>query len=484
MAANMGSEIDYSRKWLVMTAVAAGTLLTTIDGNIVNVALPTLVRELGTDFATIQWVVLSYLLALATLMLSLGRLGDMIGKKPIYTTGFVIFTLGSVLCGLAPSVYWLIAFRVVQAIGGAMLLSLSMAIVTEAFPPQERGGALGMNGTFVSVGIVAGPTLGGLILSVAPWHWIFLVNLPIGIVGTFLAIRYIPAPQKQERQQFDYGGAGALFISLLGFLLALTVGQQRGFGDTAVLILLSIFVLFLALFIYIENRAAQPMINLRLFRNRLFSINLITGFITFIAIAGTVILMPFYLENILGFDTRQVGLLMAVVPLFLGVVAPLSGSLSDRFGTRPITVAGLAMLVLGYWAMSTLNAQTTGLGYVLRLLPVGIGMGMFQSPNNSAVMGSVPRERLGIASGLLAIGRTLGQTTGIALLGALWASRVMVYEGDVLAGGATVGTAVSQISALHDTFRFIVLLMLAGLALAVWGWMQEKGLRSSIEQSP
>jgi EmrB/QacA subfamily drug resistance transporter len=478
MAANTGSEIDYSRKWVVMTAVAAGTLLTTIDGNIVNVALPTLVRELGTDFATIQWVVLSYLLALATLMLSLGRLGDMIGKKPIYTTGFVIFTLGSVLCGLAPSVYWLIAFRVAQAIGGAMLLSLSMAIVTEAFPPHERGRALGTIGTFVSVGIVAGPTLGGLILSVAPWRWIFLVNLPVGIVGTFLAIRYIPAPQKQERQQFDYGGAGALFVSLLSFLVALTVGQQRGFGDTAVLILLALFILFLALFTGIENRSAQPMINLRLFRNRLFSINLITGFITFIAIAGTVILMPFYLENILGFETRQVGLLMAVVPLFLGVVAPLSGSLSDRFGTRPITVAGLAMLVLGYWAMSTLNVQTTGLGYVLRLLPVGVGMGMFQSPNNSAVMGSVPRERLGIASGLLAIGRTLGQTTGIALLGALWASRVMVYEGEVLAGGATVGTAVSQISALHDTFLFIVLLMMAALVTAVWGWAQERGLRS------
>ena len=479
----MEANIDYSRKWVVMTAVAAGTLLTTIDGTIVNVALPTLVRDLEANFATIQWVVLGYLLALATLMLSLGRLGDMIGKKPIYTTGFIIFTLGSVLCGLAPTVYWLIGFRVVQAIGGAMLLSLGMAIVTEAFPPQERGRALGITGTFISVGIVAGPTLGGLILSVTTWHWIFLVNLPIGIVGTILALRYIPASQSQERQQFDYGGAGALFISLLGLLLALTMGQQRGFGDTAVLVLFAAFFLFLILFVIIENRTAYPMIDLRLFDNKLFSINLITGFATFVAISGTVILMPFYLENILGFATSQVGLLMAVVPLFLGAVAPLSGSLSDRFGTRPITVAGLAMLALGYWTMSTLNQQTTGLGYVLRLLPVGIGMGMFQSPNNSAVMGSVPRRRLGIASGLLAISRTLGQTTGIALLGALWAGRTMVYEGVVLAGGATEATAVSQISGLHDTFLFIALVMLAALALAIWALVKEKELRPTEQSS-
>ncbi len=479
----MEANIDYSRKWLVMTAVAAGTLLTTIDGNIVNVALPTLVRELQTDFATVQWVVLAYLLALATLMLSLGRLGDIIGKKPIYVAGFIIFTAGSVLCALTPSIYWLIVFRVVQAVGGAMLLALSMAIVTEAFPAQERGRALGLNGTFVSVGIVAGPTLGGLLLSVTTWHWIFLVNLPIGIVGTILAIRYVPASKSSGQQQFDYGGAGALFISLLGLLLGLTVGQQRGFGDTAVLILFAAFFLFLILFVIIENRAAQPMIDLRLFGNKLFSINLITGFVTFVAIAGTVILMPFYLENILGFATSQVGLLMAVVPLFLGVVAPLSGSLSDRFGTRPITVMGLVMLVLGYWAMSTLNQQTTGLGYVLRLLPVGMGMGMFQSPNNSAVMGSVPRQRLGIASGLLAISRTLGQTTGIAFLGALWAGRTMVYEGFVLTGGATEATAVSQISGLHDTFLFIVLLMLVALALAIWALVKEKELRPTEQSS-
>ncbi|MCP4426350.1 MAG: MFS transporter [Chloroflexi bacterium] len=466
-----------------MTAVAVGLLLTTIDGTIVNVALPTLVRDLQTNFAAIQWVVLAYLLTLATLLLSLGRLGDMIGKKPIYIAGFVIFTLGSVLCGLAPTVYWLIGFRVVQAIGGAMFLALGMAIVTESFPPQERGRALGISGTFISVGIVIGPTLGGFIVNALSWRWIFYVNLPVGIIGTWLALRFVPAFKPTGQQQFDFGGAITLFFSLLTLLLGLTIGQQRGFGPLTYFLLLSSG-LFLFGFLTIEKRAAQPMIDLRLFRNKLFSVNLITGFMTFVAIAGTVILMPFYLENVLGFAPREVGLLMAVVPLFLGVVAPLSGNLSDRLGTRPLTVAGLLVLALGYYAMSTLNQQTTGLGYALRLLPVGIGMGLFQSPNNSAVMGSVPREQLGVASGLLAVTRTLGQTTGIALLGALWASRTAAHHGPDLTGGATVASSAAQVSGLYDTFLAIVVLMVVGLGLAVWGWTQERkpGRSSSTSQ--
>ena len=186
------TEIDYTRKWYVMAAIAMSLFLATIDGSIVNVALPTLVRELNTDFATVQWVVLGYLLVQTTLMLSMGRLGDMIGKKPIYTAGVIIFTLGSLLCGLAPTVLWLIGFRLLQAIGASMTLSLGTAIVTEAFPPTERGRALGLSGTIVSVGIVFGPTIGGIILEALSWHWIFFVNLPVGILGTVMALRYVP----------------------------------------------------------------------------------------------------------------------------------------------------------------------------------------------------------------------------------------------------------------------------------------------------
>ncbi|GAB4427820.1 MAG: MFS transporter [Anaerolineae bacterium] len=468
--------IDYSRKWTVMAAVSMGIFLATIDGSIVNIALPTLVRELHTNFATVQWVVLSYLLALSTLLPGMGRLGDMIGKKPVYTTGFIVFTVGSVLCGLAPNIYWLIGFRVVQAVGGAMVFALGIAIVTEAFPPQERGKALGFAGTVVSVGIVVGPTLGGIIIDALSWHWIFLVNLPVGIIGTLMVLRFVPNFKPVGSQKFDFLGAITLFVSLVSLLVALTWGQGIGFTDPRILLLLGLWLLFLLLFVAIEWRVSQPMIELSLFRNNLFSVGLITGFITFVAIAGTTILIPFYLENVLGYSPRQTGLLLAVVPVVLGVVAPASGALSDRLGTRLISVVGLGLLVLGYWALSTLTAETTALGYVLRLLPIGLGMGVFQSPNNSAIMGAVPRQRLGIASGLLSVTRTLGQTSGIAVLGAWWASRVMAYTGQILPEGATSAPVAAQVAGLHDTFLAVTAMVVVALLLAGWALVQERRL--------
>jgi EmrB/QacA subfamily drug resistance transporter len=465
---------DYSKKWLVMLAVGMGIFLATIDGSIVNIALPTLTEDLQTSFATVQWVVLSYLLTVTTLMLGVGRLADMRGKKRLYALGFVVFTVGSVLCGLAPGVYWLIGFRVLQGVGAAMTMALGTAIVTEAFPPGERGKALGISGAIVSIGIVIGPTLGGLLLQAFSWHAIFFVNLPVGILGTLLALRHVPAIQPPGGQRFDFSGALTLFVSLLSLLVALTLGQNRGFGDRYVWLLLVIFTAFLAVFIAIELRVPQPMIDLRLFQDRLFTISLVTGSLTFVAMAGTVLLMPFYLQDLLGYSPRQAGLLLSVVPAALGVLAPLSGSLSDRFGTRPITLAGLAILLVGFITVSTLDAETTSLGYILRFLPVGLGLGVFQSPNNSAIMGAAPRERLGIVSGMLAVNRTLGQTTGIAVLGALWASRVFAEVGETLPGGATTAPAAAQIAGLQQTVLVIVGLLAFALGLGIWGLVETR----------
>lgn len=465
---------DYSRKWYVMVAVGMGIFLSTIDGSIVNVALPTLARTFDVDFAIVQWVVLAYLLAVSTLMLGVGRLADMVGKKPIYTTGFIIFTIGSVLCGLAPNIYFLIGFRVLQAVGAAMLLALGMAIITESFPAAERGRALGISGSIISIGIVIGPTVGGLLIDAFSWRWIFFVNLPVGIAGTLLAWRFVPNVRPPGGQRFDFLGAGTLFASLLSLLMGLTLGQQLGFLDTLVLLLFASFAFFLILFIVIEWRSDQPVIDLRLFRNGQFSTGLLTGFITFVAIAGTIILMPFYLENVLGYEPREVGFLMAAVPVALGITAPLAGAASDRFGTRPITVIGLLVLIGGYLAMSTLDASTSAWGFLLRFFPIGAGMGIFQSPNNSAIMGSAPRRRLGIVSGMLAITRTLGQTTGIAVLGALWASRVFFYLGVTLKDGATSAPPASQVPALQDTFLVMAAMMTVALSLALLALVRER----------
>jgi len=474
MQTDITNDIDYSKKWAIMTVVSVGTFLSVLDGNIVNIALPTIMRELNTDFATVQWVVLAYLLAMATLMLSIGRLGDMLGKKQLYTAGIIIFTIGSLLCGMAPTIYSLIGFRVVQAVGAAMILALGMAIATEAFPPAERGKAMGIIGTVISVGIIIGPTAGGVIIEHLAWNWIFFVNLPVGIIGTILAIRFLPTYATNGRSSFDYVGAVTMFVTLLALLLGLTIGQQQGFGETAVLSLFALHLVTLVFFIWWERRNPHPMIDLRIFRNVLFSVNLFTGLLAFISVAGTVILLPFYLQDVLGFSPQKIGLLLAIVPVVLAVVSPLSGVLSDKLGTRPITAVGLAILVFGYWAMSTLTTETSAIGFVTRLLPVGIGMGVFSSPNNSAVMGAASRKRLGIASGLLALTRTLGQTTGIALLGALWAARAVFYNEAPLPDGATTASAAIQVASLQDTFLVMTGIMSIALLVGLWAFWYER----------
>jgi EmrB/QacA subfamily drug resistance transporter len=463
-------DIDYSRKWLVMAAVGSGIFLSTIDGSIVNLALPTLVRDFGSPFALVEWVILAYLLTISTLLLSVGRLGDMVGKKPLYTAGFVIFTIGSMLCGIAPSIYWLIFFRVFQGLGAVTITALGLAILTESFPADERGKALGIGGAVVSVGIVVGPVLGGLILGAISWRWIFYVNLPVGVAGTLMALSYVPGIKPAGGRRFDYLGAVTLFVSLFSLLTALTWGQFVGLTDRRILLLLANAALFAALFVFSQLRAKEPLIALRLFRDSQFSIGLVSGFITFVGVAGATLLLPFYLEDVLGYDPAKAGIFMAVVPLGLGITAPLAGSLSDRFGTRLITVTGLAGVVVGYYALSTLEIGTSAAGLVSRFLPIGIGMGIFQSPNNSAIMGSAARDQLGIVSSTLAATRTVGQTSGVALLGALWASRALNYASAEGVDSASSASAGAQAAALQDTYLVTMALVATSLLLALVTW--------------
>jgi len=460
--------IDYSRKWYVMATVAMGIFLSTIDGTIINVALPTLVSDLNADFPTVQWVMLSYLLTLAILLLTMGRLGDMVGKKPIYALGMVIFTTGSVLCGLSPTVYWLIGFRVLQAIGASMTMALGTAILAEAFPPTERGQAMGISGTMVAIGIVTGPVLGGIIVDALSWHWIFLVNVPVGCAGIFMVLRYVQGTRPAGNQRFDFLGAGTLLSSLLCLLLALTIGQRIGFVQGPILALLAAWLVLLGLFILVESRVAQPMIELGLFRNPDFSTSLIAGFIVFVAIDGVFVLMPFYLQDVLGFAPRLVGLLLAVSPIALGLTAPISGRLSDRFGSRHIMAIGLFVLTCGFYAISTLTMGTTIPAYILRLILIDTGMGLFEPPYASLIMGSVPPARFGVAAGLLHIAMALGNTVGIAVLGALWTARVSARLDRLPQSGATSAPAEIQMAALNDTYLIATFLIALALSLVVW----------------
>jgi EmrB/QacA subfamily drug resistance transporter len=467
-------EVDYGRKWLVMITISVGVILATIDGSIVNVAFPTLVDELGTTFNAIQWVALGYLLTIATLTLGVGRLGDIVGKKRIYTAGFSVFTIASMLCGLAPGVGWLIGFRVVQGLGSVMILALGAAILTEAFPPTERGRALGLIGTAVSIGIITGPVVGGLLISTFGWRAIFFVNLPIGILGTLLALRHVPNTRPVGGQTFDFLGAGLLSASLFSVSLALTLGQDLGFRSPPILTGFAVAMVSAVAFVAVERRAASPMVRLDLFRDPRLSVGVTTGFLVFSALSATFLLLPFYLEGVLGFDVREVGLLLGAAPLVVGIAAPLSGNLSDRVGVKPLTVAGLAILTVTFFGFLTLDIDTGVLGYLVLAIPVGLGVGVFQSPNNSAIMGAVPREYSGVAGGLLTLTRLLGQIWGIAVLGSVWAARVAGHAGGAVAGGdPSSAPPAAQVAGIHDTFVVVAGIMLLALAIGVWGLRRE-----------
>lgn len=471
MPTSLPETVNSPARWLALAGVGMGVLMATLDSSIVNISLPAFVAIFDTTFAMVQWVILAYVLVITSLLLGAARLGDMFDKKKLYLIGLTLFTIGSVLCSLSNSIFWLILFRAVQGLGAVFTQALGMAIITQIFPARERGKALGIMGSVVSIGIALGPPLGGLILSTASWHWIFLVNLPIGIATLVIVQRFIPnLPPARRGQQFDRGGGLVLFLTLGLYAFGMTSGQQGGFSQPAVMVSLIAAALGLLVFLYLESRLPQPMVDLSLFRNILFSMNLMMAFLVFIVMAGMFIL-PFYLQLVLKLPASLIGLLMMVHPIGMGIVAPLAGALSDRFGSRVISLFGLISIAGGCFALSTVQEGMTPLQFFPRTLLFGIGMGLFQAPNNSAVMSTVPSERLGIGSGLLVLSRTLGQTTGLPLMGSLFTASVLVAGN--LPAGTDITTAGAQVlvSGLQRTYQtaagFILTSTLIAL-IALW----------------
>jgi EmrB/QacA subfamily drug resistance transporter len=475
--------ISHSHKWLAMAGLGMGVFMATLDASIVNISLPTLVQEFKTNFATIQWVVLSYALVLTSLMLMVARLGDMIDKKRIWMVGLALFTLGSLLCGLSPSVGWLIAFRALQGLGATMMQALGIAMITEVFPPNERGRALGIMGSVVSTGIAIGPPLGGILIGLVGWRSIFLVNIPIGLITAFVVTRYVPNSYPTvAKQRFDLRGAGVLMVMLSCYALGMTLGQRLGFSAPLTLTLLAAASISFAVLLVVEQRTEQPMIDLSLFRNPLFSMNLLMGFLVFVVLTAGFIL-PFLLELVQGYPPQMVGLMMMASPITMGLASPLAGILSDRYGSRVISMTGLVVIIAGCLSMTTLTMDVTPLGFVARMIPLGIGFGLFQSPNNSAIMGTAPRHRTGIASGLLSLSRTLGQSTGMPLMGALFAMQVLAFAG--LPAGTDVTTAppLALVAAVAGTYRIGAIIMLAATAVAWWAYRLDRRTKLSAAQA-
>lgn len=445
----------------------------------VNVILPTLSKTFDTPFATVQWVVLAYLMASIALLPIVARLADLVGKHKVYFVAYALFALGSLLCALAPSIEVLVAVRTIQGIGSAALAALGLALVTDAFPAEERGRAIGVNGAVISAGIVLGPSLGGIVADLASWRWVFAGGVLVSGVGLLLAWRVVPRYEAQRGQRFDVAGAATIFTSLLSLSLALTLGQTVGFGAASVVALFAVALVAAVAFVAVERRAPSPVVDLSLFRSRALTVGLISGLTTFVAISGVIFLMPFYLEGVLGYSPAQMGVLMAVVPIVLVVMAPVAGWAADRFGERPVTLVGMISILVGYLAVGTLDTDTTALGYIVRFLPVGLGMGIFQTSNNSAIMGAVPRGSSGVGGGLLSLTRFLGQVLGTAVLASVWAARSVARSSAPNGTDATTLAPALQVAGLQDVLTVVQIGIIAGLVLVAWDWWYGRHARST-----
>jgi EmrB/QacA subfamily drug resistance transporter len=464
------------RKWRILSTVSLGTFMATLDGSIVNISLPKIQEAFRIDLATVEWVVIAYLLVVGAVLLPFGRLGEVLTFRRVYLTGFAVFTGASVLCGAAPSSEALIASRAIQGLGAGMLQAMGPAIVARTFGPGERGRALGLNAISVSVGLTLGPALGGLLTEFATWRAIFLINLPVGVVAILWAARTLPLERPGGAQSFDLPGAALGSTATFALLLALIEGQSWGWTSPAIVGLIVAFLVLGIGFVWVELRANQPMIDLALFRIRSFAAGNASLVIAFAGLFTATFLLPFLLQDAAGYSPVEAGLMLTPIPIATALVAPFSGVLSDRIGPRLPATAGIALMSVGLFSLARLP---TGFGVpdlAWRLALIGIGQGMFVSPNSSAVLGSVPRRRIGTASGTLAEMRIDGQALGIAASGAIVALRTPVHLAELAGTGSAAELAGASLAlAIHDAMIVAAIVCCFGiLTSAVRGGSSER----------
>jgi EmrB/QacA subfamily drug resistance transporter len=402
-------------RWYVLGTVLIGAFMSALDASILNIALPTINEAYRAPMVVVEWVSLSYLLTLTLLLPFMGRLADIFGRKPLYNLGFVLFTIGSWLCGSAGGIHELIAWRVLQAVGAALLQSNSLALITQVFPERERGRAIGIQGSVQAAAMSFGPFLGGFLIQHWSCHTIFFINLPIGVAGTFVAWMTLPSPESRKRDSsVDYAG-GIVFSAALSILMLvlthMAVNDWISHHETALM-----FACLVAgtAFVLVEARARSPFIQLSLFAERNFTIGNLAGMLSYVALFAPMFLMPFYMERVLHYDVQQAGLLLTPIPVALAVTAPLSGYLADKVGIRIFTVGGMLLTSVSLFSFTFLHSNSTSSDITWRLALLGVAMGLFTPPNNKSVMGAAPEKHLSVAGGLLNMMRSLGMMGGVA----------------------------------------------------------------------
>ncbi len=462
--------IEY--KWIVLSVTTIGAMMAAIDSIIVILALPDMLVELHADLVEMIWVIMAYILVSTVFLLTFGRVADMFGRVRMYNLGFVVFTIGSALCGLSGDATQLIAFRLVQGAGAAMMVVNSVAIITEVFPPNERGQALGINAITFAAGGVIGPILGGFILTIANWRWIFFINVPIGLFGALWGYLVLKEMSIRKRgESFDPIGAITFSLSLVAILLALTLGIQYNWFSAPIEILFIAFVVFLAAFLWWERRTSSPVLDFSLFRDRVYSFSVVTAMVQSLALFAVNFLIVFYFQGVRGYDPLRAALLLIPLPLALAVMAPVAGRLADRIGARIPASVGLLLQCIGLAWFAQLTPTTPYVQIAFGLALMGLGGGVFYPSNTSAAMSAAPANRLGVASATLSTFRQAGMVTSFALALAVAAAALPrdVMMQLFVGTNVTLGSKVTQefVIGMHSAFWVSLALGLVGIAFSL-----------------
>jgi len=446
---------------LALAGLSLSALLSSLGTSIANVGLPTMAQALGASFWQVQWIVLAYLLAITTLVVSAGRLGDILGRRRLLLGGIFLFTVASVLCGLAPTLWLMIAARGLQGLGAAIMMALTMAFVGETVPKAKTGSAMGLLGTMSAIGTALGPSLGGILIAGFGWQAIFLVNVPLGILAFGLAYRHLPvdaqAP-KTDRARFDSLGTFLLALTLAAYALAMTIGRGS-FGPLNMALLLAA-VIGSGLFVLAESRAASPLIRLAMFRDPALDASLAMNALVSTVMMATLVVGPFYLSGALELDAALVGIVMSIGPIISILSGIPAGRIVDRFGTPFTVIVGLIEMAAGSFALSVLPGIFGIAGYIAAIVVLTPGYQLFQAANNTAAMTDIRPEQRGVISGMLNLSRNLGLITGASVMGAVFALASATID-------ITAANPEAVATGLRITFAVAALLIVVALVIAV-----------------
>ena len=418
----MPEEKAYAKSKLILYTVMIGAFMSMFDSGVVNVGLPVMASQFKVDINSVQWVTSIYLLVMSALLPILGSVADNFGRRKIYNLGFFVISIFTLLCGFSVNLPMLIVMRVLQAVGGAMVMANGMAIVTENYPPNQRGRNIGLLATTMAIGSIAGPPLGGIAIGLWGWHSVFFLTFIVSIAGFAASYFSIPRDKKAGNEQFrfDYLGSILLVLAIVTFIYGFSNVGKFGWSNPLIYGSVAIFIVSLMVFIFYERKKQYPVMNLSLFKNWIFSSSVIASLISFITMYSPTVLIPFYFQKVLGFSTGKSGLYMMAFPIAMALISPFSGALSDKIGAVILTSTGLVINGIALILLANTTLNTPVILILIYLALMGLSLGFFQSPNNSCIMGSVPKNKLGAANGITQLVKNLGMVIGIAFSTALF----------------------------------------------------------------